>query len=290
MDQPFAIIRTRSKEQAMDWSLVLFSQGIESTIEGDAERGGWCLVLDRRDCQRALQTIRQYKTENRLTVWRQKLPWSGLVFDWRAVGWFLLLIIIFAMGEGRYPDLARAGMMDRQAVAGGQWWRLFTAVTLHRDLSHLASNVTSGIVLLGLAMGSFGSGIALLAAYLAGVAGNLAGLVFLSGVHRSLGASGMIFGALGLLSGQTAGMLGKGVSARQLTLRGLLSGFLFLVLFGLNPNSDVLAHVGGFVTGVLLGGLLSFWPNHFAENPMLNRVAELICAGLMILTWLLARP
>src|SRR5205085_5182165 len=131
--------------------------------------------------------------------WRQELPWKGLIFDWRNLAWFLVLAVIFVFDETRSSYLTKAGMMDRQAVWAGQWWRLFTAVTLHRDLSHLVSNVTAGILLLGLAMGSFGSGIGLLAAYLSGVIGNLAGLFVYSGAHHSVGASGMIFGALGLL-------------------------------------------------------------------------------------------
>ena len=42
------------------------------------------------------------------------------------------------------------------------------------DPPHLATNVTFGVLLLGLAMGSLGPGIALLASYLAGAAANLA--------------------------------------------------------------------------------------------------------------------
>jgi len=288
MEPSFAAIPARSKQQALDWSLVLVSQGIENTIELAPETQGWQLVVDRKDCQRAIQSIRQYKIENRSPAWRQTLPWPGLIFDWRSVAWFMLLALIFMLGQTRYPFLAKAGMMDREAVWSGQWWRLFTAVTLHRDLSHLASNLTSGIVLLGLAMGSFGSGLGLLGAYLAGVGGNVAGLLLHAGAHRSLGASGMIFGALGLLSGQMLGLGRAGLSARQLTIRGLLSGFLLLVLFGLNPESDVIAHIGGFVTGVIIGGLLAFWPNHLAENRLANGVSELLCAATVVSTWLLA--
>ena len=283
-----AIIAARSKQQALDWSLVLVSQGIESTIERGAEGGGWRLVVDAQDSQRAIQALRQYRAENRTPVWRQTLAWTGLVFDWRSLAWFLLLGVIFILGETRFPHLNTAGMMDGKAVWSGEWWRLFTAVTLHRDLAHLASNITVGTLLLGLAMGSFGSGVGLLAAYLAGVGGNLARLFVYAGMHPSLGASGMIFGALGLLTGQTLGLLRGGLSNRQLLLRGLLSGFLLLILFGFNPDSDVIAHVGGFLAGVLLGGLLTLWPNRLGESALINRLAEVVCAGLVVTTWWLA--
>ena len=288
MEQPLAMIPARSKQQALDWSLVLLSQGIESILERVPEADGWRLVVGGNDSQRALQALRQYRTENRAPVWRQRVAWTGLIFDWRNLAWFLLLIVIFVLGETRFSFLRGAGVMDSRAVWSGQWWRLFTAITLHRDLPHLVSNITVGIVLLGLALGSFGSGIGLLACYLAGVAGNVAGLFLHAGGHRSLGASGMIFGALGLLSGQMIGMVHSGLTARQLTLRGLLSGLLFLVLFGLNPDTDIVAHIGGFLTGVFLGGLLALWAKHLTESALANRLGEVLCGGLVGLTWWLA--
>jgi len=283
--QPTASIPTRSRQQALDWSLVLVSQGIESTIEPASEGPGWQLVLAQSDCQRAIQAIRQYKVENRTPLWQQTVPWTGLIFDWRGLAWCAFLLVLFAYGES-HPHLVKAGLMDRQAVWSGEWWRLFTAVTLHRDLHHLVSNLVAGVLLLGLAMGAFGSGIGLLAAYLAGVGGNLAGLFLHTGEYHSLGASGMIFGALGLLSGQMFGLPGSAVvTARQIMIRRVLSGFLLLVLLGLSPNVDVIAHVGGFFWGILFGALLARWPNLYARNTLVNRLAELLCIGLVVFTW-----
>src|SRR5881628_1268379 len=102
MEPIFDVIPTRSRQQALDWSLVLVSQGIESTIQRIPENGGWQLVVDRDNCQRAVQALRQYKVENRSPVWRQTLPWKGLIFDWGNLAWFLFLAIVFALGEGRY--------------------------------------------------------------------------------------------------------------------------------------------------------------------------------------------
>jgi membrane associated rhomboid family serine protease len=283
MPQTFASIPARSRQQALEWSLVLVSQGIETTIEQAEDGSDWRLIVNGSDSQRALQTLRQYKIENRTRTWQHSLP-TGLIFDWRSLAWLLVLIACFWV-QTRNPSLTLAGRMDRQAVWSGQWWRLFTAVTLHRDLSHLASNLSVGTLLLGLAMGSFGSGSALLAAYLAGVAGNVAALFFYAGNHLSLGASGMVFGALGLLSGQMFGSLTRGLTNRQLTIRAVLSGFLLLVLFGLNPESDVIAHAGGFCAGVLFGALLTLWPNRLAQSASVNLAAGLVCAVIVLLSW-----
>jgi len=51
-----------------------------------------------------------------------------------------------------WPTLIEAGDMDSAKVLAGQWWRLFTAVTLHADLAHLMGNITFGVIMLGLAM------------------------------------------------------------------------------------------------------------------------------------------
>jgi rhomboid protease GluP len=285
-----AAIPVRTERQAMDWSLVLVSQGIEATIERDPEAGLYRLVVDAPDYTKALRTLRQYRVENRHQVWRQQLPWTGLVFDWRSVLPLAFIVFLFAIQVTGRGDLQSAGMMDNKAVHAGQWWRVFTAVTLHGDLAHLAANVTTGLLLLGLAMGALGPGIGLLASFLAGAGGNLAGLLFYSESHRGLGASGMVMGALGLLAAQWLALLRHGLSPRQFVLRGVLSGCLLLVLLGFSPerNVDVLAHVAGFGTGLALGAVLAFCPRNVLHSERVDRTALAAVVGLVGATWWLA--
>jgi membrane associated rhomboid family serine protease len=285
-----AAIPVRTERQAMDWSLVLVSQGIEATIERDPEANLYRLVVDAPDYTKALRTLRQYRVENRHQVWRQQLPWTGLVFDWRCVLPLAFFVFLFAIQVTGRGDLQSAGMMDNKAVHAGQWWRVFTAVTLHGDLAHLAANVSTGLLLLGLAMGALGPGIGLLASFLAGAGGNLAGLLFYSESHRGLGASGMVMGALGLLAAQWLALLRHGLSPRQFVLRGVLSGCLLLVLLGFSPerNVDVLAHVAGFGTGLALGAVLAFCPRNVLHGEWVDRTALAAVVGLVGATWWLA--
>ena len=85
-------------------------------------------------------------------------------------------------------------------------------------------------------------------------------------------------------------LLRERISAWQLSLRGLLAGGLLLVLFGFNPNpgTDVLAHVAGFFAGGIFGGLLVFGPMNLPQAKWPNLCAELLCGGLVALTWWLA--
>ncbi|MGA2248412.1 MAG: rhomboid family intramembrane serine protease [Verrucomicrobiota bacterium] len=282
-------IPTRNRRQTMDWGLVLMSQGIAATIDDGADGGGWCLWVSTADHPAAMRAIRLYLWENRHWHWRQPLPWRGFHFDWKIILWALLLIAVHVVSfaSGRGVDIA--GRMDSAAVRAGQWWRIFTAMLLHADVAHLASNVSLGVVLLGLVMGRYGSGTGLLAAYLAGATGNLAGLVFYPEPHFGVGASGMVMGGLGLLAVQSVTLLRHGAVGRKYVFRGLLAGLMLFVLFGLSPETDVVAHFGGFVTGLALGGVLVSLPNSW-QNPQTDAAAAIVFGGLLITTgWLAFR-
>jgi len=269
----------------MDWGLVLVSQGIEATIEASEDGSGWGLVVAAQDYEQALSAIGQYRLENRGWPWQQPVLQQGYLFDWGSLAWVLLVLLFFWL-DGR-ADLRSAGAMDTRLLAQGQWWRLLTAIWLHADLGHLAANATLGFVLLGLAMGRYGTGVGLLAACLAGVGGNLGCWLLALGGHRSLGASGMIMGALGLLAAQSFAWRARAPQARKLVFSGILAGVMLFVLLGLSPGTDILAHLAGFLSGLLLGGVLTLLPA-LAQKATTNLLAGLLFALLVILPWWLA--
>ena len=280
-----ARIPARSRRQAMDWSLVLISQGIETTIDFNEELG-WGLIVSGEDHERALAILQQYRAENRHWPWRQKISPQGVLFDWGSTGWVLLVALFYGVQTHASGDFRDAGLMDAIAVSHGEWWRLFTAVFLHADLGHFAMNASFGFLLLGLTMGRFGTGFGLLAAYLAGVGGNVATWLIYSEGHRSLGASGMVMGCVGLLASQT-------IFSRQtrhhfkFAVAGIAAAVMLFTLLGLSPGSDVLAHFGGFVSGFALGSLLLIVP-HVSRNTGANILAGFVFCELVILPWWLA--
>jgi rhomboid protease GluP len=181
-------------------------------------------------------------------------------------------------------DLRSAGVMEGWAVSQGQWWRLFTAIWLHADIGHLASNASIGVVLLGLAMGRYGTGVGLLAAYLAGVGGNLAVWWLSAGPPGSLGASGMVMGCLGLLAAQSLSWRNPGAQRLKVLISGVLGGVMLFVLFGLAPETDVRAHLGGFISGLVLGAVLTLSPG-LPHRVMVNVTSGLLFALLVIWPW-----
>ena len=217
--------------------------------------------------------------------WRREIPGAGILFDWGSLAWVFLLILFFWLNP--LADFQAAGFMDGSAVAQGQWWRLFTAIWLHADLGHLAANASIGLVLLGLAMARYGTGAGLLAAYLTGAGGNLLAWLLSSEPHHSLGASGMVLGSLGLLAVQSFSLWRQTPRAAKYIVSGIVGGVMLFVLLGLAPGTDVLAHFGGFATGLLLGSLMALIPG-LAQKAGTNLVCGLLFALLVIVPWWLA--
>jgi rhomboid protease GluP len=277
-------IPARSRRQAMDWSLVLISQGIEAFIDS-TEEAGWGLVVAGQDYQQALEVLKLYHAENRHWPWRRRISPKGVLFDWGSAAWVLLVGLFFWVQSNASARFREAGLMDAVAVSHGEWWRLFTAIFLHADLGHFAMNAAIGFFLLGLTMGNMGTGFGLLAAYLAGVGGNVATWIVFSGGHRSLGASGMVMGCVGLLAVQS--LVFRRTRSWKFALGGMAAGAMLFALLGLDPRSDVLAHLGGFVSGLVIGGLLLTMPR-VSRNTAANVVAGIVFCALVILPWWLA--
>ena len=280
---PAARISARSRQQAMDWSLVLASQGIEHILDHSDELG-WSLVIPEAQHSAALAAIRQYRLENRHWPWQKTIPKTDEIFDWFALAWVLLTFVFYWLSDQR-ATIEDAGIVNGAAVAGGEWWRLFTATLLHANIAHLAANAGFGILLLGLAMGRYGTGLGLLGAFLAGVAGNVVSLLVHGNEFRGLGASGVVMGALGLITVQSSfDLSSKRPQTVRVILAGVIAGLMLFVLLGVSPDTDVVAHFGGFIAGIAIGFLLRILPRH----PLANITASLLFVFLVLSTWWLA--
>lgn len=279
-------IPVRSEQQAMDWSLVLISQGIPAVIAHSDDPPGWTLRINRGDLGAAVTALRQYHLENRGWSWRSPLPGTGTLFHWGSAFWGLFLGFFYGADAWSGHALRRAGMFDPAAVQAGEWWRFFTAISLHANVAHLAANMTTGFLLLGLAMARYGAGAALVAAFLAGALGNAGGFLLYEYPYQSVGASGMVLGALGLLSMQSLHLRRENPHASRAVLSGILAGLMLLVLLGLDPSSDVIAHIAGFFAGLLLGAGLAAVPFRLLRRPPVNTLLiGLLSAGVAWMWW-----
>jgi membrane associated rhomboid family serine protease len=277
-------IPANSRQEAMDWSLVLISQGIESRIHYLEESSTWMVEVAVADHERALASINQYRKENRGWPWQRQVSRSGLRFDWGCVGWLFLIIMFYWLDQ--HSNLT-AGLLDTRAVTEGQCWRLFTALWLHADLGHLATNAALGLLLSGLVMGRFGTGLGLLSICLTGIGGNLASWLLASTPHISLGASGMVMGCVGLLTAQRPSQFWTSPPPYRKLVTSLCGGIMLFVLLGLEPKSDVVAHGGGFLSGLMIGWILCLAPTRW-RKPSSDLAAGIVFVLLVTLPWLIA--
>lgn len=281
-----ALISAFSKRQVMDWSLVLASQDIPAIIVQSSPTG-WALQVEPADYARAIDAIRLYRLENRRWAWRQPVPWIHTTFHFGSLGWCLLLVLVHWWTFGQTSGFRANGQFASEQVAQGQWWRAFTAILLHQDLSHLLSNVTIGFVLFGLSMARYGAGLGLFAAYLCGAAGNLLGYLLHPKPYSGLGASGMILGALGLVAIPPLHSWPPHPRALKEVLQAAFASIMLFVILGVNPASDVIAHAGGFASGITLGVVLSSLPNRLLQSRALAAGTWLVFGALFAATnWL----
>lgn len=237
----------------MDLALVLASQEIPHAILRDPETQRWVIEVDARDYDGAVRNIRRYQEENRRWKWRPQEVAGRFRFDAGAMFFCLFLATVHWLVTQPAPGLQDVGIMDSEKFAAGDWWRIVTAVTLHADWRHLASNVMTGFVLFGVAMGRFGPGLGLLGAWLAGIGGNLFAYAVYDGPYRGLGASGMVLGALGLVATDSLSYWKANPWAWKRLLAGFAGACLLFILLGTDPSSDLAAHAGGFLCGCVLG-------------------------------------
>jgi membrane associated rhomboid family serine protease len=142
------------------------------------------------------------------------------------------------------------GVFFGPAIADGQWWRLITSGFLHFGLLHIALNMYLLFVLgkmLEPAIGALRYGIVYIAALLAGSLGAM----ILSPGTPSAGASGAIFGLMGLA---LVIARSRGLDDAVKQIGGLILINLVLT-FGYSGISKG-AHLGGLIGGALAGFLL----------------------------------
>jgi membrane associated rhomboid family serine protease len=186
--------------------------------------------------------------------------------SWTIIGLTVAVSLTALFGS---PDLIRGLMLDKAALAAGEWWRLLTVTLVHGSLIHLGFNMYALYISGPLVEALYGRGLFLAFYLLAAAGGSVASyLVFPT---NSVGASGAVFGLFGVLL--TATYVHKpalGLQARRLT--GQIAMLIIINLaigFGLGGGViDNAAHVGGLLVGAWLGfvvaphgaaTLASFW-------------------------------
>jgi membrane associated rhomboid family serine protease len=141
-------------------------------------------------------------------------------------------------------------------VAQGEWWRILTSAFFHLGLIHLGFNMYV-LYLYGSIVERMYGPIEYAAIYLLAAAGGSVLTILVVPDQFAAGASGAIFGVLGLLfvvSRRHHAVLGR--EARTM-MAGIGTYLVFLLLFTfLVPRISWTGHLGGLFVGAILGFLL----------------------------------
>ncbi|GMH26459.1 hypothetical protein Nepgr_028302 [Nepenthes gracilis] len=155
--------------------------------------------------------------------------------------------------------LEKMGALDvNKVVHGHQGWRLISCIWLHGGVFHILANMLS-LLIIGIRMEQeFGFVKVGLLYIISGFGGSLLSALFVR-LSISVGASGALFGLLG-------GMLSE-LIINWTIYTNKVASFLLLVVtivvnlaIGILPHVDNFAHIGGFLSGFLLGFVLLIRP------------------------------
>ena len=139
----------------------------------------------------------------------------------------------------------------------GQWWRLLTYMFIHGGILHIAFNMWCLWDLGALCESLYGRWTYFAIYMITGVGGGLASLAWNPRTF-SVGASGAIFGLAGaLIASFYVGEFSLPRAAIKGTLMSLLFFAGFNLFFGMLPGIDNSAHIGGLITGLVLGAVIA---------------------------------
>jgi len=139
-------------------------------------------------------------------------------------------------------------------------WRLFTPIFLHSDLLHLFSNMFALLV--------FGTTIEtdpkiskleyVLIYFISGLIGNVASLFLLPSSVISLGASGAIFGLIGVV------LIMVAIENRSLLPFALIY-IAYFIAASFMPGINIWAHIFGLLGGILCGFIFYYRRKDFTN-------------------------
>lgn len=216
--------------------------------------------------------------------------------------WLLTILVAVATGEvsgggigrliayGGITDLVRWGAAVpaevftdgslHGGIADGQLWRLLTAGFFHFGILHIALNMY-GLWILGQHCEALLGRWRFLALYLlSGVGGATAEFLFGDPGRYAAGASGSIFGLMAALFFFFKAMDFDVRAITTLLLLNLGLGFFI-------ANVSVLGHIGGLITGGLIGACFAFAPRGPSRTAV--QVAGVSAVGLILVGLIVIR-
>ena len=177
-------------------------------------------------------------------------------------------------------DIIRWGANYSPLTLSGDWWRLISCVFVHVGIIHILFNMYA-LFIIGVYLEPMLGKAKFIVAYLStGVFASLASIWWHSEPVPSAGASGAIFGMYGVF----LALLSTKLIPSQVRNKLLQSIGIFIaynLIYGMKSGVDNAAHIGGLLSGVVIGFL--YYLTMKKENTDQKKPAVvLFIAGLTI--------
>jgi len=287
LQEPLEVYRSRRYADCAERAFMLTAVGIASDLTH--ESGGYVVLwVESADLEPARTHLARYQAENRPPPPPPPPPqlhpqaWVG------SAAYVLVLLgvaVLVSRGFVRL-DAFEAGELDAEQVQRGEWWRAWTALTLHFDLAHLTANLGAGAWFGWVAGRLLGSGLAWVLAVSAAAAANLIEALLEQPGYHSAGASTAVFAILGLTAAYAWRERYSPSQRWALRWAPLVAGVVLLGWTGTaGEHTDVFAHLAGFACGAALGALAALKALRAQLSRVPQWLAGLAALGSIALAW-----
>ena len=204
------------------------------------------MLINNEDKRTYLHYKRKVLTQNLVDKHMQRFtPITYTLILINIVIWLCMILYL-----NRFSDvkLLEVGGLVHFNVVHGEWYRLISSMFLHFNFEHILMNMLSIFIFGKIVESIIGSWRMLIIYIISGLYGNFVSLSFNTSTI-SVGASGAIFGLIGSIF--VIMYLSKNFNKKM--IGQLLIALVVLIVFSLfMSNINIMAHLGGFISGVLI--------------------------------------
>ncbi len=240
-------IKQNGENKVSEWSLVLDALDIDHKIK-NTPNGPIIEVIEEKK-QRAIKEILEYEKENEEEKEKNTDEIPRRYYSIESTLWILFFLFLFHIitQNTSFPFIP-LGCMDSFAIYKGEWWRIITAITLHKNIVHILSNIFWQGVFMYFLLRTIRPSIAWAMSILGGITGNLLNYFYHNISHVSLGFSTCVFATLGISIGI------RSLEREKKWGIFIMSGLGIFAMLGIGgARVDVSGHLFGFISGFLIG-------------------------------------
>ena len=258
-------------------------------VRSSEPKPGWTDAMEQLRTQ-TVQTVTEETKEAEEINKVMKLSGSNLYVTYGIIAINVLVFVLMAInGAGIFNPKPLVhidwGSNVTALTLSGDWWRLITCVFIHFGIIHLVMNIYA-LYMAGVYLEPMLGKTKYIIAYLAtGIFASLASLWWHKEGVNSAGASGAIFGMYGVfLALLFTNLIPKQV--RRSLLQSIGVFVVFNLIYGTKSGVDNAAHMGGLLSGLLVGFI--FYPliKKGSSSTKSNLVLAAIAAAAVLSAWM----